>query len=93
MRHPTNKTTIVRKRGNGVSLNLLVVLSRLRVSFQQRIHQAKQLHDTFVLPQIFVSLQKENVILPIAATQCNPPWPLLTGNNLDIGNKLFDVYV
>jgi hypothetical protein len=55
MLHPTKQTRAWRKRGNGILLNTKMSLCALLVRAEKRIDKSEELHNSFILTQIFVS--------------------------------------
>ena len=67
-----------------------ILLRRGYLRIEQRIDQTKQLHDSFILPQIFMSLQQEHIIAAIRAFDGQLSGPLFTGDNIQLWFNLGD---
>lgn len=46
-----------------------VLAKRRWVIGQKGVHQAEELHHPLILPQVFVALQEENKLMPVAACE------------------------
>jgi hypothetical protein len=55
MLHPSKQTRAWRKRGNGILLNTKMSLGAFLIRAKKRVNKSEELHDSFVLTQIFVS--------------------------------------
>lgn len=59
--YPADHAGVVGQRHDRISLDAQVHASRRPLARQQRVHQAEQLHHALVLPQIFSTLEQEQV--------------------------------
>ena len=54
----------------------------ISIRVQKRIHQPKELHDSFVLADIFVALQTKSVGLSVISSQGHLSWSLFGGDDV-----------
>lgn len=94
---PSKQTCTRRKRSDGVRLNAQVSLGSFLIGRQQRVDKTKELHDSFVLSQIFVSwslvqsqmssklhtLQTISVLLSIRSLQTELSGTLFRGDDVE----------
>ena len=67
--HPSDQPRVLTERNDGVPSDLQVFLVGLRVDRQERIDQSKQLHDTLILTNVLMTLQKKDVLSSITAVK------------------------
>lgn len=65
--HPADKTSVWSKRDDREALDVESSLETVRIDRQKTVDEAEELHDTLVLPEIFVALKYELVVLAVAA--------------------------
>lgn len=63
---PTDEARVVRQRHDRVALNAEVELGRVPVAREKGVHQPEQLHHSLVLPQVFATLEQEQVRSPVS---------------------------
>ena len=61
--HPADEAGVGGQRNDSIACNAQVTLSCGPVIGQHVVHQAKQLHDPFILPQILVALHSSDTVL------------------------------
>lgn len=88
--HPRQKTRIRSERDDGVALDPQMALEGLRVLGEKGVAEPEELHDTLVLPQIFVSLEQEAKVLAVAALDRPLSRPLLRDDDLAGRRELGD---
>ena len=62
-------------------------LESFRVIGEEGVDQAKELHDTLVLPQVLMALQKEHEVPTIAACRANMESELFLNKDTGSQNK------
>eukprot|EP00968_Pinguiococcus_pyrenoidosus_P000364 scaffold24_cov245-Pinguiococcus_pyrenoidosus.AAC.16 len=90
--HPANHAGLVTQRHHRVPADGEVVLVRLSVAVEQRVDKPKELHASFILPQILVGLQQKHVLEPVVPNHHDLPWPLLAQHDLNVRSKFLDVH-
>lgn len=68
MWNPTDQSTIGTERNDGVTLDRQVPSESVGIVEQQCIGESKELHDSFILSKIFMSLQQEHVVFTVGAS-------------------------
>ncbi len=63
-------------------LNRQVATERLRIVDQECVDQTEELHDAFILPQVFMALEQEHVLFAVAAHDAQLSGPLLGRDDL-----------
>mmetsp|Transcript_41434 Transcript_41434/g.71837 ORF Transcript_41434/g.71837 Transcript_41434/m.71837 type:complete len:244 (+) Transcript_41434:1410-2141(+) len=84
--HPGDQSCGGTKRHDAIALDREVALVRghgAGVVRQKGVDQAEQLHGALVLTQIFVTLEQEDVLLPVLAVDAELAGPLLASDNPD----------
>ena len=61
-----------------VASNREILLACLRVCLEKSIDQTEELHHSFVLTDVFVAFQEENIFSAIVTKQSHFSWMLLT---------------
>ena len=89
--HPSEETSVRCERNDREALDVKASLEAVGVHREQAIHQAEELHDALVLPQVFVALQKELVVLAIAALDRQTPGALLRRDDSEFGGEARDL--
>jgi len=75
--HPSDKPSILTQGDDWHASNRQLLLGCLRVDGQKRVYQAKKLHDSLVLPDIFVAFKQKEILLTISAVDGHFPGMLL----------------
>lgn len=77
IRHHADEASHVTQRNYRISSYRKVFLAGLWICLEQGVHQSKELHYAFVLSDVFVALEQEDVFTAIISSQAHFSWVLL----------------
>ena len=85
--HPSQQTCVRSQRNDRVTLDMEAPLETVRIDGEKRVDQAKQLHDSLVLTQIFMALENVLIISPVTSFEGETTGALLRCNDGKLGRK------